>query len=94
MVDSDFSIDENDEPVSDPDDEEGKKRKRKPLSTKAYREPITKKAKASASSKATPQQKTSTSKTPIAVRAVKKTPAEERTPSYTVMDSGKQQTGQ
>ncbi|XP_061391323.1 vacuolar protein sorting-associated protein 72 homolog [Musca vetustissima] len=39
VVDSDFSIDENDEPVSDHDEEEGKKRKRTGINTKAYKEP-------------------------------------------------------
>ncbi|XP_037826311.1 vacuolar protein sorting-associated protein 72 homolog [Lucilia sericata] len=39
VVDSDFSIDENDEPISDHDDEEGKKRKRTGVNTKAYKEP-------------------------------------------------------
>ncbi|KAI9560151.1 hypothetical protein GHT06_014162 [Daphnia sinensis] len=38
IVDSDFSIDENDEPISDQEDE-GKKRKRGVVSTKAYKEP-------------------------------------------------------
>lgn len=38
MVDSDFDIDENDEPVSDHDGEEEKKRKRG-VFTKAYKEP-------------------------------------------------------
>lgn len=38
MVDSDFSIDENDEPVSD-NEEEGQKKKRR-LVTKAYKEPV------------------------------------------------------
>ncbi|KAK7066056.1 Vacuolar protein sorting-associated protein 72, partial [Halocaridina rubra] len=39
-VDSDFSIDENDEPVSDQDEEsKGEKRKRGRLVTKAYKEP-------------------------------------------------------
>lgn len=37
-VDSDFSIDENDEPVSDHEQQEGPKRKRR-LVTKAYKEP-------------------------------------------------------
>lgn len=44
IVDSDFSIDENDEPVSDHGDEEGTKRRRK-VGTKAYTEPSAKKAK-------------------------------------------------
>ncbi|EFX87536.1 hypothetical protein DAPPUDRAFT_187339 [Daphnia pulex] len=38
VVDSDFSIDENDEPISDHEDE-GTKRKRGVVSTKAYKEP-------------------------------------------------------
>lgn len=38
-MDSDFSIDENDEPVSD-NEEEGKEKKKRRLVTKAYREPI------------------------------------------------------
>lgn len=40
MVDSDFSIDEHDEPVSEHEDEEGKKRKRGGhlgVQTKAYK---------------------------------------------------------
>ncbi|KAF7266060.1 vacuolar protein sorting-associated protein YL-1 [Rhynchophorus ferrugineus] len=39
IIDSDFSIDENDEPISDNDDEEGQRKKRR-LVTKAYKEPI------------------------------------------------------
>ncbi|XP_057365892.1 vacuolar protein sorting-associated protein 72 homolog [Daphnia carinata] len=38
IVDSDFSIDENDEPISDQEDE-GTKRKRGVVNTKAYKEP-------------------------------------------------------
>jgi len=38
-VDSDFSIDENDEPVSDHEEEGGPKRKRGAINTKAYKEP-------------------------------------------------------
>ncbi|KAK9875066.1 hypothetical protein WA026_005866 [Henosepilachna vigintioctopunctata] len=38
VVDSDFSIDENDEPVSDNEEEGGKKKRR--LVTKAYKEPV------------------------------------------------------
>lgn len=37
VVDSDFSIDENDEPISDHDEELGKKRKRAGINTKAYK---------------------------------------------------------
>nr|CAI5820498.1 unnamed protein product [Callosobruchus analis] len=39
IVDSDFSIDENDEPISDTEGDEGQKKKRR-LVTKAYKEPI------------------------------------------------------
>ncbi|XP_018791410.1 PREDICTED: vacuolar protein sorting-associated protein 72 homolog [Bactrocera latifrons] len=39
VVDSDFSIDENDEPVSDTEDAPEKKRKRGGVNTKAYKEP-------------------------------------------------------
>lgn len=35
-MDSDFSIDENDEPISDNDEEEGQRKKRR-LVTKAYK---------------------------------------------------------
>ncbi|XP_072383940.1 vacuolar protein sorting-associated protein 72 homolog isoform X2 [Diabrotica undecimpunctata] len=44
LVDSDFSIDENDEPVSDTEGDENQKKKRR-LVTKAYKEPIPKKEK-------------------------------------------------
>lgn len=37
-MDSDFSIDENDEPISDTEQQEGPKKKRR-LVTKAYKEP-------------------------------------------------------
>lgn len=43
IVDSDFSIDENDEPVSDREDEDAPKRKKKAVNTKAYKEPVAKK---------------------------------------------------
>ncbi|CAD6993583.1 vacuolar protein sorting-associated protein 72 homolog [Ceratitis capitata] len=39
VVDSDFSIDENDEPISDADNEPEKKKKRGGVNTKAYKEP-------------------------------------------------------
>lgn len=96
MIDSDFSIDENDEPVSDPDDEEGKKRKRKPLATKAYREPTAKKptiSKASTSKQAESQ--SSSAAAASAPKSAKKPPASTAAPApverstYTVMDSGK-----
>ncbi|CAG9836880.1 unnamed protein product [Diabrotica balteata] len=44
LVDSDFSIDENDEPVSDTEGDENQKKKRR-LVTKAYKEPVPKKEK-------------------------------------------------
>ena len=43
VVDSDFSIDENDEPISD-HEEEGPKRKRGMVNTKAYKVPVNFKA--------------------------------------------------
>lgn len=43
IVDSDFSIDENDEPVSDREEEAAPKRKKKAVNTKAYKEPSVKK---------------------------------------------------
>ncbi|XP_017470831.1 PREDICTED: vacuolar protein sorting-associated protein 72 homolog [Rhagoletis zephyria] len=43
VVDSDFSIDENDEPISDTEDAPEKKRKRGGVNTKAYKEPAVKK---------------------------------------------------
>lgn len=51
VVDSDFDIDERDEPVSDPDDEEeGGKRKRRVV-TKAYVEPLSEKKRKQAAKK-------------------------------------------
>lgn len=94
VVDSDFSIDENDAPVSDPDGDAdaGRKRKRKPLSTRAYREPAAKKAKTTASTSAAATASTSKQppKSPTKTASVKKTPAAaaDRTATYTVMDSG------
>uniref|UniRef100_A0A182YRR1 Vacuolar protein sorting-associated protein 72 homolog n=1 Tax=Anopheles stephensi TaxID=30069 RepID=A0A182YRR1_ANOST len=45
IIDSDFSIDENDEPISDMEEESGKGAKRRKMGTvtKAYREPVPKK---------------------------------------------------
>uniref|UniRef100_A0A8D8CKV0 Vacuolar protein sorting-associated protein 72 homolog n=1 Tax=Culex pipiens TaxID=7175 RepID=A0A8D8CKV0_CULPI len=43
IVDSDFSIDENDEPVSDREEESAPKRKKKAVNTRAYKEPVAKK---------------------------------------------------
>lgn len=79
-VDSDFSIDEDDEPISD-HEEEAPKRKRK-LVTRAYKEPV--KAKPSTSkAPATPQK---AAKSPKRLkRGVKRSPR----PTYTVFDSGK-----
>lgn len=45
VVDSDFDIDEDDAPVSDQDEEEGKRTRSRRLITKAYKEPVRKKAK-------------------------------------------------
>lgn len=42
-MDSDFSIDENDEPVSDREEESAPKRKKKAVNTRAYKEPVAKK---------------------------------------------------
>ena len=39
IVDSDFSIDENDEPVSDKETEEPRKRRKKVVVTRSYKEP-------------------------------------------------------
>ncbi|CAH0559673.1 unnamed protein product [Brassicogethes aeneus] len=62
VVDSDFSIDENDEPISD-NEEEGQKKKRRLLVTKAYKEPpkqTTQKPKAKVLKPTTPKVKTLT----------------------------------
>lgn len=57
VVDSDFDIDERDEPVSDPDDEEeGGKRKRRVV-TKAYVEPLSEKKRKQAAKKAQKKEK-------------------------------------
>ncbi|KAL5016487.1 hypothetical protein ScPMuIL_006076 [Solemya velum] len=57
MVDSDFSIEENDEVKSDVDDEDGPKRRKK-LVTKAYREPVKKKPKPEEKKKSPKHEKT------------------------------------
>lgn len=44
-MDSDFSIDENDEPVSDNEENEPKRRKRKQVVTRFYKEPLAKNSK-------------------------------------------------
>lgn len=89
IVDSDFSIDENDEPVSDPDDEENQRRKRKPLKTKSYREPV-----AAAAASSAKRSKPSTSKaspTKSSASAVSNEVGDKKRslkrPTYTVMDS-------
>lgn len=94
IVDSDFSIDENDEPVSDHGDEEGGpgKRRRK-VATKAYREPTAAKkpkltptksaAAASTSAAAAASAPSKTSSPRKAKRALK------QRPTYTVMDSAR-----
>lgn len=75
-MDSDFSIDEDDEPVSDHGDEEGSKRRRV---TKAYREPSTKKPKPTVKPRENkPKPKPS--------RKARRTSGRS---TYTVMDSGR-----
>ncbi|KAG5670114.1 hypothetical protein PVAND_000397 [Polypedilum vanderplanki] len=56
IVDSDFSIDENDEPVSDHDADEPK-RKRKKVVTKSYKEPTKQTAKKAAPATTSPKKK-------------------------------------
>ncbi|XP_063705376.1 vacuolar protein sorting-associated protein 72 homolog [Culicoides brevitarsis] len=78
VVDSDFSIDENDEVISDHEEEEGKRRKRKVV-TRAYKEPVSKKTK----KEETPKQKTpKKTKTPVK----KSSPHKQR---FTVHDTGR-----
>ncbi|XP_075148406.1 vacuolar protein sorting-associated protein YL-1 [Haematobia irritans] len=76
VVDSDFSIDENDEPISDHDEEDGKKRKRAGINTKAYKEP--KPAKKDEKTTAGPAKK----RTPKVSRRRTR-------PKFTVLDSGR-----
>ncbi|XP_067617945.1 vacuolar protein sorting-associated protein 72 homolog [Eurosta solidaginis] len=73
VVDSDFSIDENDEPVSDTEEAPDKKRKRGGVNTKAYKEPkpVAKKEVAAA-----PKRK--------ATKLVKRP-----RPKFTIIDSGR-----
>lgn len=78
-MDSDFSIDEDDEPVSD-NEEETKKRRRPKTNKRAYKEPPAKKSTASP----TKQQKAK----PKVKKVAKKQPKSKRS-TYTVMDSGK-----
>jgi len=76
IVDSDFSIDENDEPISDNDEESSKSRKRKGISTKAYKEPLPKKKQIV---------RTNVSK-PTAEKITKRRKLH---PKFTILDSGR-----
>lgn len=78
IVDSDFSIDENDEVISDNEDQP--KRRQRKLVTRAYKEPV-KKAPAA---KKSPQK----AKSPIKKRSPQK-PKRSGRSTYTVLDSGK-----
>jgi len=66
IVDSDFSIDENDEPVSD--HEEESKRTRKKPSSKAYREPLPKKQTAKKETKKIEKKKTPQKSSPFTAK--------------------------
>lgn len=87
IVDSDFSIDENDEPVSDQEDETGgrKKSKRVGVVTKAYKEPPAKKTVPAAKPKAAATPK----KSPVKSASTSKTQQQQSSPRYTVFDSGR-----
>ncbi|GAB0093597.1 Vacuolar protein sorting-associated protein 72 homolog [Sergentomyia squamirostris] len=81
VVDSDFSIDENDEPISEEEDEKVTRKRRAGVVTKAYKEPV---------KKAPP----SKDKKPVAKAAAKKAPklkssTQKRHPKFTVIDSGR-----
>lgn len=75
IVDSDFSIDENDEPVSDQEEEAPKRRKK--VVTKAYKEPVKKKpsVKAAKEAKHKPERQ--------------KSPKKKDKCTFTVLDSGR-----
>ncbi|XP_055615463.1 vacuolar protein sorting-associated protein 72 homolog [Toxorhynchites rutilus septentrionalis] len=75
IVDSDFSIDENDEPISD-QEEETSKRSRK-VTTKAYKEPVKKKA---------PSKSVKESKPKVERQ---KSPRKREKSTFTVLDSGR-----
>uniref|UniRef100_A0A1Q3F059 Vacuolar protein sorting-associated protein 72 homolog n=1 Tax=Culex tarsalis TaxID=7177 RepID=A0A1Q3F059_CULTA len=75
IVDSDFSIDENDEPVSDREEEAAPKRKKKAVNTRAYKEPVAKKK--------TPV------KTPKESRPRAERQKSPKKSTYTVQDSGR-----
>lgn len=76
VVDSDFSIDENDEPLSDHDEEAGKKRKRTGINTKAYKEPI-------------PPKKDDKTATGVVKKKVSKVLKRKVRPKFTVLDSAR-----
>ncbi len=78
IVDSDFSIDENDEPVSD--NEEDTKKRRKTNNKRAYKEPPAKKAHVSP----TKEQKAKVKVKKIITKRLKS-----KRSTYTVLDSGK-----
>ncbi|XP_055679060.1 vacuolar protein sorting-associated protein 72 homolog [Lutzomyia longipalpis] len=80
VVDSDFSIDENDEPVSD-QEEERVTRKRRGVVTKAYKEPVKKQPVA--------KDKKAASAKPVQKKAAKPKGVEKRHPKFTVIDSGR-----
>lgn len=73
VVDSDFSIDENDEPVSDNEDAP-EKRKKKGINTKAYKEPL-------------PPKKDAKSTTPK--KKLTKVVKKKLRPKFTIHDSGR-----
>lgn len=75
IVDSDFSIDENDEPVSDREEEAPKRRKK--VQTKAYKEPVKKKSPV----KSTKDSKIKTER--------QKSPKKRERSTYTIHDSGR-----
>lgn len=79
-MDSDFSIDENDEPVSDNEEETNKRRKT--TNKRAYKEPPAKKASASISP-------TKEQKTKAKVKKFSNKRLKSKRSTYTVLDSGK-----
>lgn len=78
-MDSDFSIDENDEPVSENEDET-KKRRKTTNNKRAYKEPPAKKTTAN---------QTKEQKTKAKVRKFGSKRLKSKRPTYTVLDSGK-----
>lgn len=85
VVDSDFSIDENDEPVSD-GDEDARPMKRRKVITKSYTEPSAKKSKATVKPKPRDPASPSKSRSPAKVNKSKRS---SNRSTYTVMDSGR-----